>query len=496
MLSKALLLLISALLILVSLPGGGLPLLACIAVAPALIATANLKPVQAGLMLGAWSWFWWCCTLWWASSSLVLFADSSNLTGTLVTALVCFTLALPYAISAFLISHFNLWHSPLRLIQIPLLFAVLIGLFSTVLPAAPVNALFEYPILLQWADVGGLPILVLFYFIFNTAIAAIFVNKKNGLLTTAATLFILPIVVLLYGDYQLTKQDQQPTTLFTIGYIQPVANKQDKLSTLIAQTQTLKQTAEQVDLVIWPEVPVDFSWHDKQYERYRIRKLAQEVNSHLIVLSGYHYANGSDAANGHFNSANFISNNGDSLAEYRKQKLVPFFEYLPFKGYLAPYFPNTRNYIPGQEAVPFQYKSLTLAPLICYEALFTGLVRPYIEQGADIIINPGNDGWFGKSGALGHLSLASLRAIEYRTPVIRVNNSGVSTVINHKGEIQFETLSPLDTKAAKVFTLPIAQAEKTFFYRYGTTLNILSVIVLGLSLPLAKKRKNKKESSS
>jgi apolipoprotein N-acyltransferase len=461
-LNRALLLSISILLIIVSFPGGGLPLMVCFAVAPALIATAKLKPLQSALTLGGWAWLWWLITLWWAVPSLMAFSNTSGLVSIIITSLVCFTLALPYALSAFLIAYFNLWHSRLTLIQIPLCFAVLTSLLSSILPAAPVNALFEYPILLQWADIGGLPLLVFFYFAFNAAIAFIVIHKKNSYPTAISVLILIPVLVLAYGHYKLSEQAKAPITTITAGYIQPVANAENKLSDLIAQSSKLKEEAEQLELVIWPEVPIDFSWHDQVYERYRIRKLAQELDSHLIILSGYHYANAKNAEDGHFNSADFISSKGEDLAEYRKQRLVPFFEYLPFKTYLAPYFPSVKNYIAGEKPVPFQYKDRILAPLICYEALFTDLVRSYIDEGADIIINPGNDGWFGEQGALSHLSLALLRTIEYRIPLIRVNNSGVSTVINHKGEILFDTLSSLNIKTGKVFNLEITNSKPTF----------------------------------
>lgn len=483
MLINALLLSISILLMIVSYPGGAFPLLVCIAVAPALIATARLKPVQSSIVLGLWAWLWWLAALWWGIPSLTGFSDASGPISVMVIALVCLTLALPYAFSAFLIAYFKLWNSPLSLIQIPLCFAVLISLFSTVLPAAPVNALFEYPILLQWADIGGLPILIFFYFIFNTCIASIFIRRKMHRPATILLLFFIPVIVLSYGYYQLFEKGQNDNTAkTTIAYIQPLADREDKLSKLISQTSQLDQISDKIDFIIWPEVPVDFSWHDKPYERYRIKKLAQELDTHLVVLSGYHYANKRDASGGHFNSANFISNTGNSVAEYRKQKLVPFFEYLPLRDYLAPYFPNARNYIAGNQAVSFQYKDLTLAPLICYEALFTNLVRPYIDKGADIIINPGNDGWFGETGALSHLSLALLRTIEYRIPLIRVNNSGVSTVINNKGEIVFDTLSTLNTETEAVFTLDIAEGKPTIFYQYGKILHIFAVLFLFSSL--------------
>lgn len=485
MLNRTLLLSISILLIVVSYPGGAFPLLVCIAVAPALIATASLPPIQSTLTLGLWAWLWWLAALWWAIPSLTTFSDSSALVSIIIIALVCFTLALPYAFSAFLIAYFKLWHSPLSLIQIPLCFAVLTSLFSSVLPAAPVNALFEYPILLQWADIGGLPILVFFYFIFNACIASLFIHTKKRFTSTIPTLFIIPIIVLSYGYYKLSEEESASTNKITMGYIQPLANKENTLSNLIAQTNKLKQrerSTDQIELIIWPEVPVDFSWYDKQYERYRIKKLAQELDVHLVILSGYHYVNHKNAEDGHFNSANLISNNGNSLAEYRKQTLVPFFEYLPFKEYLAPYFPNARNYIAGTEPVLFKLKDHTLAPLICYEVLFTDLARSYIDKGADIIINPGNDGWFGEAGALSHLSLSMLRTIEYRIPLIRVNNSGVSTVINQKGEILFETLSTLDTQTEKVFTLDITKGKQTIFYQYGDILNVLSIIFMCLLL--------------
>ena len=481
---RLLLLSCSILLIAVSYPGGPFPLLVSIAVAPALVAVANLKPLQSALILGVWAWLWWLLALWWGVPSLINFSETSELVSIFIIGAICFTLALPYALAAFIISYLKLWQSGLGLIQIPLCFAVFISVFATVLPAAPVNALFEYPMLLQLADIGGLPLLIFFYFLVNTSLASIFINEKSGPIKSLAVLFMALAIVFSYGYYKINEEDAAEKKQITIGYIQPSLSPEDSLSDLIAQTSQLKLLSKSVELIIWPEVPIDFSWQNNEYERYRIRKLAQEENSNLLILSGYHYVNNKNADGGHFNSANFISNEGESLAEYHKQKLVPFFEYLPFKQYLAPYFPNVRNYIAGTKAVPFYFNQHILAPLICYEALFSDMVRPYVEQGADIIVNPGNDGWFGEVGALSHLSLIVLRSIEYRLPLIRVNNSGVSTVIDHKGKILFDTLSPLGMKAGKVFTLDVTKRGQTIYYQYGAVLNAVAVLFLCLSLAL------------
>lgn len=46
------------------------------------------------------------------------------------------------------------------------------------------------------------------------------------------------------------------------------------------------------------------------------------------------------------------------------------------------------------------------------------------------------DAWFGKTNAsLMHLAFLQFRVVEYRTPLVRANNSGISTFIAATGEI-------------------------------------------------------------
>ncbi len=51
--------------------------------------------------------------------------------------------------------------------------------------------------------------------------------------------------------------------------------------------------------------------------------------------------------------------------------------------------------------------------------------------GVRAIVNVSNDAWFGvTSGPLQHLNLASYRAIETGTPIIRATPTGVSALID------------------------------------------------------------------
>jgi apolipoprotein N-acyltransferase len=77
---------------------------------------------------------------------------------------------------------------------------------------------------------------------------------------------------------------------------------------------------------------------------------------------------------------------------------------------------------------------LLTQPLICYESLFPGLSRQ--NNDVRVLINISNDAWFGvTSGPLQHLNLASYRAIERATPILRATPTGVSAVIRANGQV-------------------------------------------------------------
>lgn len=130
---------------------------------------------------------------------------------------------------------------------------------------------------------------------------------------------------------------------------------------------------------------------------------------------------------------------------YDKHRLVPFGEFMPLADLATKVGFRSLVHMPddftaGPPSRPLTAEGLPpLQPLICYEALFPGLVRDGAASTGlrpAWILNVSNDAWFGvTSGPLQHLNLASYRAIEEGLPMVRATPTGVSAVIDAYGRI-------------------------------------------------------------
>ena len=71
---------------------------------------------------------------------------------------------------------------------------------------------------------------------------------------------------------------------------------------------------------------------------------------------------------------------------------------------------------------------------LCYEMIFSGhVVDEHNRPG--FIFNPSNDAWFGSWGPPQHLAQARLRAAEEGIPVLRATPTGISAVIDGRGNV-------------------------------------------------------------
>jgi apolipoprotein N-acyltransferase len=146
-----------------------------------------------------------------------------------------------------------------------------------------------------------------------------------------------------------------------------------------------------------------------------------------------------------YNSAMFLSAY-DSLQIYNKSKLVVGVENFPYKRVLKPILGDAMIDLGGtvstkttqEERSVFKLNNSSIAaPVICYESVYGEYVSEYVKNGATFLAIITNDAWWDDTqGHQQHLSLARLRAIENRRWVARSANTGISAIINDRGEIQ------------------------------------------------------------
>ena len=124
---------------------------------------------------------------------------------------------------------------------------------------------------------------------------------------------------------------------------------------------------------------------------------------------------------------------------YDKHRLVPFGEFIPMWDLvsqlnIAPLQRIGAGFTPGPRpsrlVIPGAEPALVL---ICYEAIFPGLI-PRGEERPGWIISVTNDAWFGAgTGPYQHYAQARYRSIEEGLPMARAASGGISAVIDSYG---------------------------------------------------------------
>jgi apolipoprotein N-acyltransferase len=240
-----------------------------------------------------------------------------------------------------------------------------------------------------------------------------------------------------------------------------------------------------VDFVIWPETAfpaiIDTSNLEGAYPQ-ELRNFVSSIRTPLIT-GGFSRL----PSNGKETNALFvIGANGKWMTEpYNKSVLLAFGEYTP----MEEWFPSLHRVIPqmghdmgsGPGPTVLDAGTVRLGPQICYEGLLDWYSRMSAKRGAQIIVNVTNDSWFGNWEKPFQSEMQTLaRAIEVRRPLVRVTNTGLSTVMLASGQLM--AVSPLSQAWIHLYEVPYAtKPGTTLFMTWGYYL-IPATLVAALML--------------
>jgi len=492
---RVLLALSSVFLLFISMPGGSFPLLTWVSLVPIGLAITNASTKLSGILFYLAAVGWHLLTISMLAPGFMKFTQLNLTFNYVILFIFCLILALPYAIIGGLISYKNWINKPFGIFFISSTYTVILAYFPTILPANHAHSLYQHPIFLQLAEVGGVSaILFIVVFVNWQFVQAIYLFRSSLKSSFYAVLKGLTVLLLvsLYGVWRINYYAevlQKETTSITVGMIQPNLKRESSLDSLYTMSARLVAKHPSIDLLVWPEFPTLFSYVENKLDKRKVNQLISLTKKPMLIVSGYLYKNQPSSENPnpqYYNTAQLIDQNGDLTGIYKKQILVPFFEYLPGEKYfpfLRKLFPGTLRYVPGSEPAPLPFTTkVKIIPLICYETIFPDITRALIDKGGNIIINMTNDIWFGDSwGSSYHFALGIFRSIEHRVPWIRVTNSGVSGVAKTTGEIIEGSTTPLFKKETRVIKVTIP-SKRSFYSIHGDLILHLVVTLLLFNL--------------
>jgi apolipoprotein N-acyltransferase len=245
------------------------------------------------------------------------------------------------------------------------------------------------------------------------------------------------------------------------------------------------------NLVAWPESPSPFREGDPRFHRLMV-DLTHATGSPAVVgnIGAWQH----DGAMEIFNSAEFVAPDGEFLGRYDKIHLVPFGEYVPYKGLIA--FAGTltqgvSSFSRGGLRKVFTAQGHTFGVFICYEAVFADEIRHFAANGAQVFVNISDDGWYGDTSApWQHFNMARMRAIENRRWILRATNSGVTAAVDPLGRVTQSAPRHVLTSLAVRYGY---RSDVTFYSRYGDVFAILcaiiAIVAASLCLRLARRQR-------
>ena len=256
---------------------------------------------------------------------------------------------------------------------------------------------------------------------------------------------------------------------------------------------TREAIGRNAQFILWPESATPVPYDQDPVRGEAVRRLAREAHVTLLVGSDQIETVGpldqGKPQERIYNAAYLITPDGSTAAVYRKIHLVPFGEYVPFKRvlfFIGPIVEAVSDFTPGTEALLLPVAGHQASTAICYEVIYSSLMRDFVTRGSELLTTITNDAWYGRSSAAyQHWQQASLRSIEQGRYLARAANTGISGFVDPYGRVlqksgMFETA--LLTEDVRFLTV------KTIYSRIGDLAGWLSVALTAAAVAVSRRK--------
>lgn len=314
--------------------------------------------------------------------------------------------------------------------------------------------------LAPWVGVYGLSFV---FAMIAAAVAALLLRRRRAELA-----WLLPLAALWWlpplerrSVYDREAVALQPNVSADLSWDEPTLRETTRRLAFRTLEAALDPRRPPAALLLWPEVPAPFYYYDDAQFRREATETARLAHAPFLFGTVAYTARHEP-----LNSAVLLDASGRLAGRYDKARLVPFGEFVPagFR-WIRKISSEAGDYAAGEGVKILQAGEHSLGVFICYESAFPDYVRQFAAQGAEVLVNLTNDGYFGRSAARAqHLLLARMRAAENRRWLLRASNDGMTASIDPSGQVWAQ----MPEKELRAGRLPFRYlSTRTFYTRHG-----------------------------
>ena len=421
---------------------------------------------------------WYLGTCYWVYFTMHQYGGLAAPVAMLVMLLFCMYLALYHALFALLLHTVRRAGVGYALAATPFLW-IAVELARARITSFPWNLLgyaqIDSAVLTSLAPITGVYGLSFVLAAVNAAIAAAVVLPRRRLTTVVALVAAVIATGAQNFGWLLRSPVQQGTQKAVL--LQPYlsVNGGDSMdagalargsAALSVQAAALDDTPTRI--ILWPESPSPFTT-EKQEFLDTASVLAQAT--HAPVISGaIGYVQDNSLRRGYriYNSALLFTPGRGYVSRYDKIHLVPFGEFVPYANlfrFASGLTQAVGVFDRGNSRATVDADGHRYGVFLCYESIFGDEVRQFPRNGAEVLVNLSDDGWYGDTSApFQHLNMARMRAIENHRWLLRDTNNGITASIDPDGRV-VEAMQRNQRGAVAVHF--DYRREKTFYTLHG-----------------------------
>jgi apolipoprotein N-acyltransferase len=331
------------------------------------------------------------------------------------------------------------------------------------------NVFATAPFVVQWYAITGVLGGSFWILILNGEITHFLLLRNKSLIRRLTLLLLVPFLV--SCTWYLLKNTGDPN--YELVIVQPntdpfndkfTGNDIEQFKRFVGLSE--KMVTDNTQLVIGPETAFfPSAYNSFVHDKMNQSKVGQLVKNltpgwkraklfiGLSTIQFYDHKRSSvtrfDDASGRFyeyyNSSVYFGDKKMQLVKKSKRvlgvELIPFADYIPFFETLSINLGGSSGTLGIEDGYKIiKTPTANFTPCVCYESVYGAFVAKQSSLGSDFIAIITNDAWWGDTpGYKQHFEFARLRAIETNKWVVRSGNTGISGVINNRGEVLQKT---------------------------------------------------------